>query len=104
MGLERIGAAIAAGAASAVERLCAETAENARALCPVESGELKASIAAAVSEGMGSVSAGAGHAAYVELGTFQKEARPFLWPAFAMTKEKAADEIAHEIRNALREG
>ena len=99
MGLERIGAAIAAGAASAVERLCAETAENARALCPVESGELKASIAAAVSEGTGRVSA-----AYVELGTFQKEARPFLWPAFAMTREKAADEIAHEIRNALREG
>ena len=103
MGLERIGAAIAAGAASAVERLCAETAENARALCPVESGELKASIAAAVSEGTGSVSAGAGHAAYVELGTFQKEARPFLWPAFAMTREKAADEIAHKIRNARQE-
>ena len=66
MGLERIGAAIAAGAAEAVERLCTETAENAKALCPVESGELKGSIAARVSEGTGSVTAGAGHAAYVE--------------------------------------
>ena len=52
----------------------------------------------------GSVAAGAGHAAYVELGTWKKEARPFLLPAFAMTKEKAAEEIAREIRNAIREG
>lgn len=104
MGLERIGAAIAAGAADAVERLCMETAENAKALCPVESGELKGSIAARVSEGTGSITAGAGHAAYVELGTWKKEARPFLLPAFSMMKEKAAGEIAREIRSALREG
>lgn len=104
MGLERIGAAIAAGAASAVNGLCAETAENARALCPVESGELKASIAAAVSEGTGSVSAGAGHGRLCGAGNLSKGGSAFLWPAFAMTREKAADEIAHEIRNALREG
>ena len=95
---------MAAGAASAVERLCMETAENAKALCPVESGELKGSIAPQVMGLSGSVAAGAGHAAYVELGTWKKEARPFFLPAFAMTKEKAAEEIAREIRNAIREG
>lgn len=104
MGLEKVGAAIAAGAASTVERLCMETAENAKALCPVGSGELKGSIAPQVMGPSGSVAAGAGHAAYVELGTWKKEARPFLLPAFAMTKEKAAEEIAREIRNAIREG
>ena len=67
MGLEKVGAAIAAGAASAVERLCMETAENAKALCPVGSGELKGSIAPQVMGPSGSVAAGAGHAAYVEL-------------------------------------
>lgn len=104
MGLGKMGAAIAAGAARAVERLCMETAENAKALCPVESGELKGSIAPQVTGLSGSVAAGAGHAAYVELGTWKKEARPFLLPAFAMTKEKAAEEITREIRNAIREG
>ena len=81
-----------------------EMAENAKALCPVGSGELKGSIAPQVMGPSGSVAAGAGHAAYVELGTWKKEARPFLLPAFAMTKEKAAEEIAREIRNAIREG
>lgn len=56
-------------------------ANSAKAMCPVDTGTLQASISAASSASSASVGAGAGYAAYVEFGTCKMAAQPFLVPA-----------------------
>ena len=89
MGLEKVGAAIAAGAASAVERLCMETAENAKALCPVGSGELKGSIAPQVMGPSGSVAAGAGQCRLCGAGNLEKGGPAFFIARFCHDERKS---------------
>lgn len=105
MRLERLGAAIQAAAASAVADACEEVQNRARALCPVESGTLKASIAVETGQAedgaWGMVSAKTDYAAPVELGTYKQSAKPFLQPAFAQMKGKVAAAIAKAIRSAV---
>lgn len=101
MGLEGVKAAVHHGAEEAVKEACAEIRETARALCPAETGELRASIASRTEGAAGTVTAGAKHAAYVELGTWKQQARPFLYPAFAMKKAEIVQNVARLIRAAL---
>jgi HK97 gp10 family phage protein len=61
-------------------------ADKARAICPVATGELRDSIEASKAETtptgpVASVSAKAGHAMFVEMGTARMPPQPFLRPA-----------------------
>lgn len=72
-----VDADIGAAVSAAAQRV----AENARGLCPVDTGRLKNSIAVSVGENGAQVSAGTDYAAYVEFGTSRAAAQPFLVPA-----------------------
>ena len=93
----------AATAAAAVD--AGEVALTAQALCPVESGELKSSITASVSDtpyGVRlSVAAGASHAGYVEHGTSKTPARPFLYPTIKIYQGKIRRKIEAAVRGAV---
>lgn len=105
MQLMKLSGAIRAAAASAVSDACDEVCQTAKALCPIESGELKASIDAAAEAGdggaAGTVSASAAHAAFVELGTMKQSAQPYLQPALSQMKGRLAGMVADRIRAGL---
>lgn len=61
--------------------LVEDVADDARRNAPVETGELQDSIHGEVVGTEGRVSATADHAAYVELGTSEMPAQPYLRPA-----------------------
>ena len=79
--------------------------DGARRLCPVDTGDLKASISArseAAADGAeGAVSAGAAHAVYVELGTSRMAARPFLLPACQAERGAMLDAVARAVRGVI---
>ena len=80
--LERAGegklrAAAADGIGEELYVLC----EEAKALCPADTGALRDAIAVRLLPDGGEVFAGAPHAVYVEMGTAQSPAQPFLYPA-----------------------
>lgn len=76
-GLAQIQAAVG----RMTERLVDEIAADARNYAPVDTGELVASIEGEARGTSGRVSASADHAAYVELGTENMRAQPYLRPA-----------------------
>jgi len=80
----RLGSAVEAAVPAALERMLKE-AEN---LCPVDKGELKASLRVRLSEDgtSGQVAADVPYAACVEMGTFHSAPQPFLYPAFALVR------------------
>lgn len=82
----RLEAAVEAVVPAALEQVRTE-AEN---LCPVDAGDLKASLRVRMEgEGTsGQVVADVPYAAYVELGTFRSAPQPFLYPAFALVRPK----------------
>lgn len=65
--------------------------------CPVDTGRLRASIETTQTEHQGAVTARVGtnveYAPYVEFGTSQQAAQPFLYPAFQVA--------AHRLQNDL---
>ena len=67
---ERVSAAIAAGAEA--------VADNARSICPVDTGALRDSIAVSQDGMSAEVSANTDYAAYVEFGTSKMVAQPYL--------------------------
>lgn len=78
--------------------------DDAKSLCPVNSGNLKASITSSVSASadsvQGIVAAGAPYAVCVEFGTLDRGARPFMQPAFDMN----VDTIMQLISSAISKG
>lgn len=64
-----------------VSRSTTATGRDARALCPVGTGELRDSIVVRVDGLEGSVTAGTDHAEYVEDGTSVMAPQPFMTPA-----------------------
>ena len=68
-------------------------AENARAICPVDTGTLRASIGTSVSGNTAQVYAGADYAVYVEMGTYKMAAQPFLTPALAAAENAVISAI-----------
>lgn len=80
-------------------------ADGARRLCPVDTGDLKASISArseAAADGAeGVVTAGAAHAVYVELGTSHMAARPFLLPACQAERGALLEAVARAVRGVI---
>lgn len=94
MALENLKARILAAAESGIAEACAEIQTLAQDMCPVDSGDLKGSISASGGGLSGQVSAGSGHAGFVELGTAKMAAQPFLYPAFSAVKGSVAAKIA----------
>lgn len=94
-------AAASQGMRSGLEQI----AQDARAACPVESGALKASISVRVTcdgdKAAGEIRAGAPYAAAVELGTMQRRAQPFLYPAYKAGQARLAEETAEAVQRAL---
>lgn len=74
-------------------------AQDARTLCPVQSGQLQGSIGVRMQEegAAGEVIAGAPYAAIVELGSAARAARPFLHPAFMARRTEMAGRIADAV-------
>ncbi len=100
--MERLGGMDLPGAAeSALPGAAEGLAEEARALAPVNTGELKESIHVAADGPTASVAAGAGHARYVELGTFRVAPRPFLLPAYARRRESIVSAIAQAVAREI---
>ena len=76
-GEKELHSAAVRGACVGLDRLC-EAAKN---LCPSDTGTLRDSIAVRMNGNGGEVYAGAPHAVHVEMGTAQRPAQPFLYPA-----------------------
>ena len=75
-------------------------ADEARAMCPVDTGKLKSSITVSAGDDGAQISANADYAAYVEFGTYKTAAQPFLVPALL----NSADKIAAAAAKAIGEG
>lgn len=81
-------------------------AQDARALCPVQTGTLRDSIAVRVQEdgAAGEVAASAPYAVCVELGTAGRAAHPFLYPAFAARRTGMTEQIARAVIRRAESG
>lgn len=103
--LRKIPVAVRKEASMAIAEGAEQIAGGARARVPVDSGELAGSIKVHLGDdGMSAVvEAAAEHAKFVEFGTRQTPARPFLLPAFEEAKPKIVAEIKEAVRRALKD-
>lgn len=82
----------------AIKKGCLAVEASAKQKCPVDTGNLRASIAAnMVDEKVGEVGTNVEYAAYVEYGTKNQSAQPFLYPAL----QEQRGNIVKEIEKAL---
>lgn len=86
---ERVSAAIAAGAET--------VKEHAQSICPVDTGNLRDSIAVSQDGTGAEISANTDYAAYVEFGTSKMAAQPFLVPALLGNENAVLSAIAAAI-------
>ena len=75
-------------------------AQEARAMCPVDTGRLRSSIGVSAGDGEAVVYANTDYAAYVEFGTSKMAPQPFMVPAAI----NAAGKIAEAAAAALKTG
>lgn len=73
---------------TALERACLIVEADARERCPVDTGQLQASITSEVDGLVGSVGTNVEYAPYVELGTSTMSAQPFLLPSLEANRSK----------------
>lgn len=71
---------------------------EAKARCPVDTGELRRSITSQVEEMFGIVGTNKEYAGYVELGTCKMPAQPYLVPALIAKKDEVIQAIADEVK------
>ncbi len=100
---ERVSEAVAA----ALEEAAQLVAESARQKCPRDSGSLAASIQAtgvmtSPQGGTVRVVAAAPHADFVEYGTANSPAQPFLYPALAENQDAIRSLVASAVKEAMR--
>ncbi len=87
---ERIQAALPSALLAGAEAV----ADNARSMCPVDTGRLRSSIGASQS-GDGAVAyAEENYAVYVEFGTYKMAAQPFLMPALSAAEGAVMSAVA----------
>ena len=86
---ERVGEAVAAGAET--------VADNARSVCPVDTGALRDSIAVSQNGTSAEISANTDYAAYVEFGTSKSAAQPYLVPSLLGNENAVLSAIAAAI-------
>lgn len=82
-----------------LEAIC----EEAKALCPKETGTLQASIHVRITTGGGEVVADAPYAAAVELGSAHRMAQPFLFPALQMRQSEVISGVHRAMESVLKE-
>jgi HK97 gp10 family phage protein len=88
-------------AATTLAEHAGQVAADARALAPVDTGELRDSIQVVKTDDLHyQVEATAPYAAAVELGTVHQAAEPFLFPAF----EASRNELPRKLAAALKRG
>jgi len=80
-------------------------AEEAKTICPRDTGALAESIGVRVSrmdmQLSGEVFAAAPYAVYVEMGTQAQPARPFLYPALMANQQQMVQAIAHAVLDRI---
>jgi HK97 gp10 family phage protein len=92
---------VAQAAAKALAEHAAQVAEDAKALAPVDTGELRDSIEVVKTDDLHyQVVAMAPYAIEVELGTATQAAQPFLFPAMEANKSDLKDNLAKALKNA----
>lgn len=88
---------IRADVADAVRKAAEAVAEEARRMCPVDTGALRNSITVSSDGSRAEVVAGKDYAVFVEFGTYKTAAQPFLVPALLVSEDAIADIIKNEI-------
>ena len=104
--LRKIPAAAKAAIQASLEKSAEEMASTARALAPVDDGDLRSSIRTETGDLTVRVRAGGGRAWYaplVEYGTRRMAARPFWWPAWRMMRRRIRNRIARDLNKALKD-
>ena len=101
--INAIPAAAETGLTAAALSAAESCAEAARALVPVDSGELRESISASQAGSMSAqVTATAGHAAMVEYGTSRMPPQPYMQPAAQQARGEFTERAAAAVRGAVR--
>lgn len=80
-----------------IARGCEIVKDEAKTLCPVDTGELRESITAKAEGLRGDVGTNKEYAAYVELGTYKMKAQPYLVPALETKKEDVINAVKEEF-------
>lgn len=76
---------------------CKVVEADAKAMCPVDTGELRKSITSEVSGTTGVVGTNKEYAMYVEFGTYKMAAQPYLVPALKENEEKVVQIIKDKV-------
>lgn len=98
------GDALTAAAEDGLPDGLAAICEEAKVLCPRDTGALQASIRVRMTGSGGEVVAGAPYAAAVELGSLHRAPQPFLFPAMRARQEEALEGVQRAVRRSIREG
>lgn len=80
-----------------VAESCKVVEADAKAMCPVDTGELRKSITSEVSGTTGVVGTNKEYAMYVEFGTYKMDAQPYLVPALKANEETIVQIIKDKI-------
>lgn len=99
--LSDIAAGIEAAVAEAVAAGAETAADNARGVCPVDTGTLRDSIAVTQSGTSAQISANTDYAAYVEFGTSKMAAQPYLVPSLLGNENAIISAIAASLGGAI---
>lgn len=75
---------------------------DAKYLCPVDDGTLRASINSRVEGDVGIVGTNVEYAIYQEFGTIKMGAQPFLFPALEMNRENIKKDIAQALKEDMQ--
>ena len=84
-----------------IEKGCLLVEGTAKQNCPVDTGNLRASITHEVNEGEGIVGTNVEYASFVEFGTSKQAPQPYLYPALEQNKEKILEFISKEIEREV---
>lgn len=99
-GLARVERKLTAGFDRAVDETTEAVAGDARQFAPVDEGELRASIEPRTTDEGGEVVATADHAAYVEFGTSNMSAQPYMLPAAEIARTKFVQAVKKAAKEA----
>ena len=83
----------------AIEKGCLSIEADAKQVCPVRTGNLRASIHTEIQPLRGEVGTNVQYAPYVEFGTSKQVAQPYLEPAFLKNKDRIINEIQRGLLN-----
>lgn len=99
---ELLAALDALGDVSALENGLAQAAhlveEEAKAMCPVRTGNLRSSITSSADGLHAEVGTDCPYAAFVEFGTYRSAAKPYLVPAMLAARDAVAAAVANSIK------